>query len=96
MNRHLGNLKSWFLKRGYPSDLVEGVTKKVEFIPNVNNRNRGKLIKGVPSAPTYHPTRKSLNKILTKNLYLLYIDKEVKKIFTSKPMMSFRSAKKLS
>ena len=91
--RHLGNIKSWFLKRGYLLDLVEGETKKVN---NVNNRSRGKSIKGVPFVLTYHPKLKSLNKILTKNLYLLYMDKEVKKIFTPKPMISFRIAIKLS
>ena len=26
--RHFGNMKSWFLERGYPSDLVESETKK--------------------------------------------------------------------
>ena len=44
----------------------------------------------------YHSKLKSLNKILTNNLYLLYMDKGVKKIFTSKPMISFHSARKLS
>ena len=87
---HLGNMKSWFSERGYLSDLVEGKTKKVKFIPNVNNRNRGKSIKGVPFFPD------SLNKILTKNLHLLYMDKEVKKVFTPKSMTSFESSKKLS
>ena len=56
-----------------PPDLVEGKTKKVKFIPNVNDRNRGKSIKGVPFVLPYHPKVKSLNKILSKNLYLLYI-----------------------
>ena len=70
--------------------------KKFKFIPNVNNRNRGKSIKGVPFVLIYHPKLKSANKILTKNLYLLYMDKEVKKTFTPKPMIAFRSARKLS
>ena len=43
--RHFGNMKSWFSEREYPSDLVEGKTKKVKFIPNVKNRNRSKSIK---------------------------------------------------
>ena len=94
--RHLGNMKSWFSERVYPSDLVEDETKKVKFIPNVNNRNRGKSIKGISFVLTYHPKLKSLSKILTKNLYLLYMDKEVKKVFTRKPIISFRSARKLS
>ena len=52
--RHLGNMKSWFLERGYPSDLVESETKKVKFT-NVNNRNIGKSVKGIPFILTYHP-----------------------------------------
>ena len=44
----------------------------------------------------YHAKLKSLNKILTKYLYLLYIGKEVKKAFIPKPMISFQSARKLS
>ena len=78
-----------------PPDLVEGETNKVKFIPNVNNRNKGKSINGVPFVLTYHPKFKSLNKILTKNLYLLYMDK-MKKFFTPKLMISFRSARKIS
>ena len=35
-----------------------------------------------------------MNKIYTKTLYLLYMDKE--KCFSPKPMISFRSARKLS
>ena len=42
--RHLGNMKSWFSKRGFPPDLVEGETKEVKFIPNVNSRTRGKSL----------------------------------------------------
>ena len=53
--RHYGNMKSWFLKTGCPPDLVEGETKKVKSVPNVNNRNRGKSIEGVPFVLTYHP-----------------------------------------
>ena len=52
--RHLGNMKSWFLERGYPSDLVESETKKVKFT-NVNNKNIGKSVKGIPFILTYHP-----------------------------------------
>ena len=89
-------MKSWFSESRYPSDLVGSETEKVKFTPKLNNRNRGKYIKGVSFALTYHRKLKSLNKILTKNLYLLYIDKELKKVFTPKPMVSFRLARKLS
>ena len=45
---------------------------------------------------TYHPGLKNINQIINKNLHLLYMDQEVKKVFTPKPMVSFRSARKLS
>ena len=51
--RHLGNMKSWFSERGYPSDLVESEMKIVKFIPNVNNWSRSKSIKGAPFVLTY-------------------------------------------
>ena len=58
--------------------------------------NLNKSIKGVSFGLTYHPKLKSLNKILTKNVYLLYVDKEVKKVFTPKPTVSFSLARKIS
>ena len=54
------------------------------------------FFEGVLLVLTYHPKVKSLNKILTKNMHLLYKDKKVKKVFTLKPMISFCSARKLS
>ena len=45
---------------------------------------------------TYHPKLKSMNKVILKYLDLLYMDKEVKRVFTPKPMISFGSARKLS
>ena len=47
-------------------------------------------------AVTYHPGLKNISQIINKNLHLLYMDQEVKKVFTPKPMVSFRSARKLS
>ena len=87
---------SWFLERGLPSYLIESKAKKVKITRNVNNTNRSKSIKGVPFVLNHHPKLKSLNEILTKNLYLLYMDKEVKKVSLSKLLISFRSARKLS
>ena len=52
--RHLGNMKLWLLEKGCPSDLVESETKKVKFTPNVNNKNIGKSVKGIPFVLTYH------------------------------------------
>ena len=53
-------------------------------------------MKGIPLVISYHPLLKSLSGIIEKNLSILYIDKEVKKKFTLRPMVSFRSAVKLN
>ena len=53
-------------------------------------------MKAVPFVMTYHPKLKSMKKVILKYLDLLYMDNEVKRVFTLKPMISFRSARKLS
>ena len=39
---------------------------------------------------------KSLSKIISKNLHMVYMDEEVKGVFTPGTMISFRSSRKLS
>ena len=50
----------------------------------------------MPLVVTYHLKWKSLSKIINGNLYLLYMNDEVKKTFTPSPMISFRSSRKIS
>ena len=50
----------------------------------------------IPLVVTYHPLLNSLGKLLSKNLSILYMDEEVKKVFYPRPMVSFRSARKVS
>ena len=45
---------------------------------------------------TYHSLLKSLSSIVNNNIYLLHMDQEVKRTFTPQPMVSYRSARKLS
>ena len=52
--------------------------------------------KGITLVVTYHSLLKSLSKIISKNLYLLHMDEEAKRVFTPGPMVSFRSSRKLS
>ena len=52
--------------------------------------------RGIPLVVTYHTLLKSLSKIISENLYLLYMDEEVKRVFTPRSMVSFRSSRKLS
>ena len=43
-----------------------------------------------------HPLLKSISKTISKNLYLLNMNEEVKRVFTLESMVSFRSSRKLS
>ena len=68
---------------------------KVTF-SNIERRSNSKTQKGIPLVVTYHPLLKSLSSIVNNNIYLLHMDQEVKRTFTPQPMVSYRSARKLS
>ena len=51
---------------------------------------------GVPLVITFHTLLKDVGNIIHKNLYLLYTDHEAQRVFTPAPMITFRSARKLS
>ena len=69
--------------------------EKVNFRENKKKSGINKR-KGVPFVVTYHPKLKNLSKIIKDNLYLLYVNDEVKKTFTPSPMISFRCSRKIS
>ena len=80
---------------GYPEKIIKTEMSKAKFnVDNKRSNNRQK--KGVPFVVTFHPKLKVLQNIINKHLYLLYINDEVKRVFTSKPMVSFRSSCKIS
>ena len=88
-------MKSSFVKREYPEKLIDSEIRKVKFnIRETNRKNKSK--NGVPFIVTYHPLLNSLYGIIRKNLYLLNMDQRVKEVFSSQPMVSFCSARKLS
>ena len=87
-------VKSWFLKRGYPKSLVEKELGKIKISNKVGDEQQKE--KGIPFVVTYHPTLKNIDNTIRKNLYFLYMNEEAKKAFTSGPMISFRGARKLS
>ena len=60
------------------------------------NTKRGKSLKAIPFVMTDHSKLKSMNKVIIKYLDLLYMDKEVKRVFIPNLMISFRSARELS
>ena len=88
-------MKSWFLKRGYPEQIIDYEMEKVNFRENKKNSGINKK-KGIPFVVTYHPKLKNLSKIIKDNLYLLYMNDEVNKTFTPSPMISFCSSRKVN
>ena len=52
-------------------------------------------MKGIPLVITYHPLLKDFASVIRKHLYILYLSKEVKEIFTPGSMVSFRGTRKL-
>ena len=69
--------------------------EKVKFFRNSNVVRQRDPRKGAPFVLTYHPIFKSIGKIINKNFNLLCMNDEVKKVFTPKPMISFRSTRKM-
>ena len=68
--------------------------KKVRFAEQ--DQKSKKVEKGVPFVVTYHPLLSKLSSLIHRNLYLLYINQEVKNIFTSGPIVSYRNARKIN
>ena len=93
--KHKANMRSWFLKRGYTEKLISAEMDQVKF-SNIKRKSNSKTQKGIPLVVTYHPLPKSLSSIVNNNIYLLHMDQEVKRTFTPQPMVSYRSAHRLS
>ena len=89
LNVDVEDLKTWFRKRGCPDYLIkEQVEKALRLTPS--DENYSKKVNGIPLVVTYNPTFKKLFQVIRKNLQLLYADKEVKKLFSPAPFVSFR------
>ena len=87
-------MKEWFIKRGYPESVIDKEMKKVHFSEQCQKPK--KLEKGVPFVVTYHPLLSKLSSLIHRNLYLLHMNQEVKNVFTPGPIVSYRSARKIS
>ena len=68
--------------------------KKVKFCKEGIKTAKG--VKGVPTVATYHPQFKNLERIINQNFYFLNMNEETKKVFSPRPVVSFRSARKIS
>ena len=87
-------VKFWFLKRGYPENIVDQELGKVDF--SESSRRTNKRDKGVCLVATYHPLLPNIGGIFHRHLDLLYTDQEAERDFIPGPMASFRSARKIS
>ena len=87
-------MKECFTKRGYPESVIEKEMKKARF--SKQGQKSKKVEKGVPFVVTYHSLLNKLSSIIHTNLYPLYMNQEVKNVFTPGPVVSFRSVRKIS
>ena len=94
LDSNVENLKDWFRKRGYPEQCIKDQVARAFQSASNNSANNSKQLKetDVLLVITYYPRFSSLVK---KNLQYLYADREVKKVFTPAPFVSFRSARSL-
>ena len=92
--KHMREMKLWFLKRGYPENIVDQELGKVES--SESSRRTNKKDKGVCLVATYHPLLQNIGRIFHRHLDLLYTDQEVERVFTPGPMALFRSARETS
>ena len=86
-------MREWLFKRSYPESVIEKEMKKVHF--SKQGQKSKKVKKGVPFVVTYHPLLNKLSSITQRNLYLLYMNQEVKNGFTPGSIVSYRSPRKI-
>ena len=67
---------------------------KVKF--NVDNKRSNNTKERDTFFVTIQPELMVLQNMINRHLYLLYMNDEVKRVFTPKPMVSFRSFRKIS
>ena len=87
-------MRKWFIKRGHPEAVIEKEMKKVDF--SKQGQISKKDEKGVAFVVTYHPLLNKLTCVTHRNLYLLYMNLDVKNGFTPGSIVSFKSTGKIS
>ena len=98
---NISKLKDWFRERGYPEEIVNKETKRAleSSISSSNSKSKkntqGDREKGIPLVVTYNPFLCRLGQTIRKNLFLLYQDEEVKRVFSPAPFVSFCTARTL-
>ena len=59
-------MKSWFLKRGYPENMIDEEMKKVKFSGKGSKKSKGS--EGVLFVVTCHPSLNCLSRLIKDNL----------------------------
>ena len=85
-------MKLWFLKRGYPENIVEQQLGKVESSETSRKANK----KDEDVSLVYHRLLQNISRIFHRHLELLYTDQEAERVFTRGLIASCRSARKIS
>ena len=85
-------MKLWFLKRGYPENMIDEEMKKVKF--SEKSSKKSKRPKRVPFVVTYHQSLNCLSRMIKYNLNILYMSCEAKAVFSPGPMVSIRNTRK--
>ena len=93
-NAHISNLKDWSLARDYPQKVVNEQIDKVVFGKQPARKDTSE--QRVPFYCNISSERLKLKNLELKNFQLfLYSENEVKSVFSSAPMVSYRSARKI-
>ena len=79
--------------RGYPGNLTEEQVEKALRL-TLSDEDSSKKVNGISLVVAYNPAFKNLSHVIRKNLQLLYADKQVRKVFSPVPFVSFRSIRK--
>ena len=97
--RHISSLKQWFLDRGYSEKLIDEQIAKV--IPmqreSLLNVEKGQSTEAYvpPLVVTYHPALNGVSRIINKHFGILSETEDLKKVFSRRPLVSFRTGKTL-
>ena len=90
-------MKEWFIKELVLVYSWIFYWKKIEKVCFSTQCQKSKNVeKVVPLFVTYHTLFNKLPSITYMDLYLLYMNQEVKNVFTTGPIVSFRCARKIS
>jgi hypothetical protein len=91
-------MRSFFLKRGYPLAIVNRALHKASSIDRktaLTPKPRTAVNDRIPFTLTFHPVNNSIKPIIHRNFNLLHSDTRTANIFNERPLFSFKRARNL-